>query len=337
MASNLLKSILPLTVFAVLNIATPQAQAQRKELYVTSFGTDQVLRYDANTGEPLGALISNQGELLGADGFAFDPDGNIYISGFFSDNIIKYDGRTGEYLSTFVPYIDGPIQLLFDRDGDLLASSYGDEQTGCSALNSCSVLKFDGRTGDLVEVFADNVERADGLGVGPDGNLYVSSLSTDRVLRYDLETGEFLGVFASGGGLDGPSGFAFGPDGNFYVTSYLSSEVLKYDGNTGEFLGVFASGGSLSFPDRITFGPDSNAYVSSFFSNEVLKYDGRTGALLETFISGVSLPTDLVFVTVPECSSVLGILAFGACSGVILLRRKRRTKNSVQAFRQITQ
>ena len=332
MALNLLKSILPRTVFAVLNFATPQAQAQRRELYVLDVGRDQVSRYDAKTGELLGAFISSNGELDAPDGFIFGPDGNAYVGGFYSDNIVKYDGRTGEYISTFASGVDGATQMVFDRDGNLIVVSYGDEQTGCSMVNSCSILRYDGNTGEFLGVFASGgiLSVPDGLALGLDSNLYVSDFVNDQILRYDLNTGKFLGVFASGGGLDSPSGFIFGPDGNLYVTSYFGSQVLRYNGNTGEFLGVFASGGSLNLPDRLAFGPDSNLYVSSFGSNEVLRYDGRTGEFIGTFISDVNGPADLVFVTVPESSSVLGILAFGACGGVSLLRRKQRKKNLVQ-------
>ena len=71
---------------------------------------------------------------------------------------------------------------------------------------------------------------------------------------------------------------------------------------------------------------------SDIYSDQVLKYDGQTGEFLGTFISGVSLPTDLVFVTVPEASSMLGILAFSALTVVTLRKRKQRTKNSVQSW-----
>jgi len=47
-------------------------------------------------------------------------------------------------------------------------------------------------------------------GLGPDGNLYVTSRS-NAVLRYDGKTGAFLDVFASGGGLEDPAGLVFGP------------------------------------------------------------------------------------------------------------------------------
>ncbi|NJL09420.1 MAG: hypothetical protein HC908_01945 [Calothrix sp. SM1_7_51] len=143
--------------------------------------------------------------------------------------------------------------------------------------------------------------------------------------------GDFLGAFASGGPLNAPSGFVFGSDNNLYVTNYFGNEVLKYDGKTGAFLGVFASGGGLQFPNRVAFGPDSNLYVSGIVSNNVLKYDGKTGAFLGAFVPNVKQPTNLVFVTVPESSGLLGIWVFGVFGVAILRFSKQKRKNSVRA------
>jgi len=53
---------------------------------------------------------------------------------------------------------------------------------------------------------------ATALTFGPDGDLFVTSIHTAQVLRYDGTTGAFEGVFASGGGLDAPGSLVFGPD-----------------------------------------------------------------------------------------------------------------------------
>src|SRR5690348_1595235 len=114
--------------------------------------------------------------------------------------------------------------------------------------------------------------------------LLVSSNATDQVLRYDQTTGAFAGIFASGGGLDGPQGLVFGPDGNLYVVSEFTAEVKRYNGATGAFIDTFASGG-LDRPTGLVFGPDGNLYVASNTDNSVKRYNGITGALIDTFIS----------------------------------------------------
>jgi hypothetical protein len=44
---------------------------------------------------------------------------------------------------------------------------------------------------------------------GPDGNLYVSSIGSNSVLRFHGQSGEYLGVAATGSGLDIPTYIAF--------------------------------------------------------------------------------------------------------------------------------
>jgi hypothetical protein len=84
----------------------------------------------------------------------------------------------------------------------------------------------------------------------------VSSFDTDSVLRFHGTTGAFLGTFATGGGLDAPSGLAFGPDGNLYVSGFVSNNVVRYNGLTGAAIGVFASGGGLEGTTYLIFTPE---------------------------------------------------------------------------------
>jgi streptogramin lyase len=133
-----------------------------------------------------------------------------------------------------------------------------------------------------------------------DADILVGSDFTDSVLRYDETTGAFLGVFASGGGLNSPIGLVLGPDGNLYVTSFPGS-VLRYNGTTGAFIDAFvpAGSGGLDAPQAVVFGPDGNLYVSSGGSGSVLRYNGSTGAFIDVFVpsgtGGLLTPLDLTF------------------------------------------
>ena len=120
--------------------------------------------------------------------------------------------------------------------------------------------------------------------------VYVTSFDNDSVLKFDADTGAFLGVFvpAGSGGLNGPTGLTFGPDGHLYVASFVfTNTVLKYHGQSGRFLGVFVSEGSggLQGPMDLSFGADGNLYVVSSYAGGVFRYDGRTGAFIDQFTS----------------------------------------------------
>jgi outer membrane protein assembly factor BamB len=149
------------------------------------------------------------------------------------------------------------------------------------------------------------LDRSTGMAFGPDGNLYVGSLNSNQVLRYDATTGAFLGAFVTSGsgGLTTPAveGLIFRPDGKLYVASRDNATVLRYDAVTGAFLDAFvpANSGGLSGIKGMVFGPDGNLYISSADTNQVLRYDGTTGAFLGVFVAagsgGLSGPRDLTF------------------------------------------
>ncbi len=166
-----------------------------------------------------------------------------------------------------------------------------------------NVLSYYGTTGSFLGVFAagDGLSDPEGLAVGRDGNLYVSSYVTNQVLRYNGATGAFIDVFvpANSGGLSSPEGLVFGPDRNLYVASWDTNSVLRYDGSTGTFLGTFASGGGLVNPFGIVFGPDANLYVAGSHSSNVLRYNGVTGMFMDVFVppgsGGLLSPGALTF------------------------------------------
>jgi len=167
--------------------------------------------------------------------------------------------------------------------------------TNTQGNNIVAFSQSDGRfLGELVPPGSGGLDEPDTMIIGPDGKLYVTSgpdPSTAAVLRYDLSTGAFIDVFASGNGLDRPYGLVFGPDGYLYVASFLSDQILRFNGTTGAFVDVFATGdgqpGGLNGPDYLKFGPDGGLYVTTQGSvagdfpglpSEVLRYDITTGA-----------------------------------------------------------
>lgn len=134
-----------------------------------------------------------------------------------------------------------------------------------------------------VTTFSSSAARAD---------LIVASAYTPGVLRYDEDTGAFVGDFVSAGsgGLQVLEDMIFGPDGNLYLSSHPNNTILRYNGRTGAFIDVFVASGSggLDLPTGMAFGPDGNLYVASFVTHQVLRFDGSTGQFLDTFVSSVS-------------------------------------------------
>lgn len=200
--------------------------------YVASFNTDSVLRYDGRTGEFLGTFVApSPGNLNGPDaGMSFGPDGNLYVPGYFNDRIKEYDGRTGAFLGNFVgpatAEISRPRTILFPGDGHAYIASEGNDR----------ILRVDASTGaDVVELVVDDpatpgdetggLDRPTGLAMDSQRRLYVGSLQTSSVLRYDADTGAFLDEFVApgSGGLSLPTALLLRPSAVAFCPSAPNS------------------------------------------------------------------------------------------------------------------
>lgn len=156
------------------------------------------------------------------------------------------------------------------------------------SFNNDSVLRFDGETGQFIDIF---VSQGDGGLDGPvaltfspnDGNLYAISLFTASVLRYGGETGAFIDEFIpqQRSNLFFPQDLTFGSDNNLYITNTGGDTVNRYDGQTGSFTGALfpADEASCNAPFGVTSGPDRNLYFSCTYSNSIRRYDTQTGEI----------------------------------------------------------
>ena len=120
----------------------------------------------------------------------------------------------------------------------------------------------------------------------PGQELLVSSFASDRVGRYELSSGDYLGPYQEGVGLDSPLAARIGPDGLVYVASEGSNEILRYN-QDGSFVDVFVSAGAggLDNPTGMTWAANGDMYVPSFANDSIIRYDGMTGEYIDTPIS----------------------------------------------------
>ncbi len=285
---------------AAFTLAT--AMPASADVCVSSYLTNEVLRYDEVTGAPVGACASGGG-LAQPHGVAVGPDGNVYVSSGGTKSVLRYDGDSGAFIDVFVAPGSGgliePQGLTFGPDGNLYVVNW--------AFN---VLRYDGATGAPLGTFASPVlGGAFELVFGPDGNLFVTSFSF--VHQFDGATGALINLTFAGtpGGL---TGLDFGPDGNLYVGVNLGGafdSLARFDGGTGAYLGSFgnsALAGSLG----LTFGPDARLYVASRDTDSVVRFDAQSGTFIDTFITtgsgGLDLPWDVVFMPPDKAPTVSG-------------------------------
>lgn len=297
-----------------------------QNLYVGTVLGKNILRYDGRTGEFLNEFIApgtgadsqGIGGLDNVTQIKFGPDGNLYVSNFVtfdgfnpdnrepvlnfnqSDNILIFS-PTGEYIKTLnfpTPGPAVPLGLEFIGD-DLIVSSRFQN----------AVYRFDVTTGEATEFISGDNGRLNGpsgLLVAPDGNLYVSSLDSQEVQRYNPTTGEFIDVFideTDSQGIIGPTALLLTPDEEeLVVTGFTSRNAARFDYQTGDLIETF-----------IPVGGDP---TWGFGKNE--------GAIIVTpeMLGG---PLDIS--VIPEPSSIVGLVLF-ATIGISRFFRKRSVVNN---------
>jgi len=275
------------------------ASVSHADFYISSFGTNQLMRFDENSGAFLGVVADVNGPFASQIGF----EGDLFVSSHNTGEVLRFDSITGASKGVFIKAHEGgltnPTAPNFGPDGKVYV---GD-------LASNRVLRYD-RDGKFLDVFAD--EATSDLS-GPfmmtfdDKTMFIASGYANSILRYDLKTKEYMGKFASGEGLSLPVGLEFGPDGNIYTSSANSDEVFRFDGRTGEFIDKFvpAQSGGMSSPRAIRFGgPNTDLYVISLNTNEVLQFDRETGSFVRAVAtskdSGMYKSRGLTFTPRPE-------------------------------------
>jgi hypothetical protein len=143
------------------------------DLYVTSSGTAQVLRYDGRTRDYLGAFVASSGDhvLTTPVSVTFGPDGDLYVADFApvtgNPAVVRYQGLSGPtpgaFIGEFVPAGSGgllrPLGLLFGPDGngdghqDLYVSSQVVGPSFGAKEHTTSVKRYDGVTGAFIDTF----------------------------------------------------------------------------------------------------------------------------------------------------------------------------------------
>ena len=181
-----------------------------------------------------GSVFATSG-LNAPHALAFDKDGNLFVANSQNASIERF---TPDGIGTlFADASDGvahPADLLFDAAGSLfVTNAYG----GPTRTGSVEKFTPDG----IATVFADSVfNTAYGLAIDSAGNIYVSNLLGNNVLKFSAD-GTNLGVFVSTP-LHAPHGMFFDSSGNLYVANNATNTIERFS-STGVYLGSFANTG----------------------------------------------------------------------------------------------
>lgn len=100
---------------------------------------------------------------------------------------------------------------------------------------------------------------ANGLDVGPDGNLYVASVNGQEIVVMNKNSGKIIRRFGPESNVFGPDDMVFGPDGTFYWTDILTGFVgrKQIDGTTLGYQAVFPGVNPIRFSEPNPNDPES--------------------------------------------------------------------------------
>jgi uncharacterized protein (TIGR03437 family) len=310
-------------------------------LYVADFADNRVRKVDFNTqristvagtgqaGYAPDGSVALQSPLRNPGGVAIDASGSIYIAESGNETIRKVTGGilatvagntvpgySGDQQPALRAELNTPFGLMLDTAGDLYFAD----------RDNFRVRKVD--TKGLISTLAGNgtsslssvIPASDlplslpfGVGVGPDGSVYVADTNSD-VIRKILPDGLAFTVAGTGAaeysgnggpatsaGLITPRNVAFDSKGNLYIADFGSNRVREVDANgnistvagngsapyNGD--GILATEASLSGPSALAFDGMGNLYIADTGNHRVrMVSNGVISTFVGTGTAGVA-------------------------------------------------
>jgi DNA-binding beta-propeller fold protein YncE len=231
-------------------------------------------------------------------GLSYDPaQDEVFVADSGNGLVGIFDGG-GVPKFSFAPgrSRDFPVATATDAEGNIYVISASER----------GVEVFDFRGEPLREITLGEVERvqpvAAGMGIGPDGRLYVLDGAGGRILVYAPDGTRVRVIRGSGKGgsrLQAPIDIAFDAAGNLYVSDRKGLPVQVYDppGNYLRGWGKREVGvDGFSTPAGISVDADGNVYVADTVRQEVKVFDGA-GNFLGKFGGFGTGPGDMAYPT----------------------------------------
>lgn len=321
-----------LTAFASITSAVFPAlpSAVADTVYVTSFTTGELIRYDSSDPAGTRTVLSGSGSLIKPGALAVGPDGNLYIGedgdgSTFAPRISKFEPSTLT-LSTVIAFSGFevfPGSLAFQGNDLLVGRNPFFGNTG-------PIVKVANATGGVVAsgdyTTGGSLASSPGLALAADGRLYVSDqtysfgtgIASGPVKRFDAAGGYVGEVIASGSsGLAGPTGLAI-RDSTLYTASIMNGSILQTNLGT-DLTTPFATTGSPFEVGAIALLADGGLLAGSPSGSGNLYTFASDGTLLGTYASGLGQIGGIA--TVPEPAPLAGLTA-ALGVGALLLRRR---------------
>jgi streptogramin lyase len=276
---------LPAVLTALAAVLVPSPASAASLTHPTC--TDVAATRTAVIGKAIPALDWKENLAVGADG-------TLWVTSP-SRNKLYHLSPTGAALATLSA--PGAGGMAFGPDGRL----YVGVNKGIFAFaapSGASVLRLDPTDAQpRLEIFASGLDTINGLAVGSDGSVYLTSETGP--MRRVAPTGLADAAWSKRAGLTGSNGLVF-RDGTLFTTMTLTadSQVISLPVDQPDAHRLIAKLSGLTSAllpkglDDLTFGPDNTLYLAAFVTGEILRVDIATGASCAV-AKGLRLPTSI--------------------------------------------
>jgi len=315
---------MPRRVFLSLVIlASLSAAAHADTVYVVSFTTGELVRYDSTDPAGTRTVLSGSGSLIKPGALTIGPDGNLYVGedgdgASFAPRISKFEPATLT-LSTvyaFASFDVFPGSLTFQGNDLLVGRNPFFNNTG-------PIVRVSNATGGVIATSeyttGGSLASSPGLALAGDGRLYVanqtynfgSGIASGPVAGFD-GAGTYVGeVIASGSsGLAGPTGLVI-TGSTLYTASIMNGTVLRTDLGTGTTT-LFASVGGPFEVGALALLADGGLLAGSPSGSGNIYSFGADGTLLGTYASGLGQIGGIAAVPEPTLLAATVPAALGA-------------------------
>ncbi|KAA3605239.1 MAG: T9SS C-terminal target domain-containing protein [Calditrichaeota bacterium] len=238
-------------VFIDTNLAWPQDILffeEEGEVLISNFSSNQITKFDANTGAYIGAFATG---ILGPTRMKIGADSLLYVLQWNGTGKVKRYQLDGTFVDDFTSVgVPQSIGIDWDSLGNLYVSTY----------YGGFVQKFDTSGNDLGIFISDtDLQGPTNIWFDTNGDLLVLDYDGTSVKRFD-SNGNFLGDFLTG--LDNCEGVDFLPNGNILIGNGGTSSVKMFD-SSGNYISDFIPSGSgnLINPNAVVIRENPNVSI----------------------------------------------------------------------------
>ncbi|MFP4322426.1 MAG: protein kinase domain-containing protein [Anaerolineales bacterium] len=238
----------------------------------------KLVELDAETGELLAEIPVSDLDLIA--GIAYHRASDTLATALFSGQVIVWDATTWEERYILTDGITLPTRVRISPQGDI----------GVVGTFTGDLLMWNMEDQQIVQTFDNHTDSVLAVAFTADGQLMASGGRDDRVILWDVNTGDPLIEYETAN--SDVFSLTFDNDGGRLFATF-SNRVVVWDTQTGDQLQIFE--GHTATVTAVALSPDERLVISGGDDRQLIVWDALTGERLYTLTGHTAAITDVVF------------------------------------------